>query len=294
MSLFDRLRPKWKHSDPAVRASAVAHLHDQALLENIADDDPSEAVRIAAVKNLTDQAALARYASGPAPVALHAMERVTDGHHLVQIALHGQTRAAREMAVERIDDGVLLHRISVCDTDAWVRLKARLKSMEPDHTRDFLRHALDKLQITDVPASGTPEFRGSLLEICRALLCDRRFRINGGVDDNEINVATIHELSRPLQDKAQPMSGPAPAARTSARFVAFKRGETGEALEVSQAKSYYEIQVWRTGPDAFAGRVEEKQLGSVFPMPLRAVGATGSTSSTASTDSAGLYEKASA
>ncbi len=64
MSLFDRLRPSWKHSDPAIRLAAGRQLGDQAVLEALVENDPSEEVRRAALHVVTNQDFLASMSNG--------------------------------------------------------------------------------------------------------------------------------------------------------------------------------------------------------------------------------------
>ena len=66
MNLLDRLRgqPDWQHADPAVRASAVDGLDDDAqdLFEAIATEDADASVRLAAVTRLSAPAVILRVA----------------------------------------------------------------------------------------------------------------------------------------------------------------------------------------------------------------------------------------
>jgi hypothetical protein len=56
MSLLDRLRPQWRHSDPEVRVAAVRELgeEDQELLTSLAHEDPDPRVRRQAIKKIQD------------------------------------------------------------------------------------------------------------------------------------------------------------------------------------------------------------------------------------------------
>jgi hypothetical protein len=260
MSLFDLLRPKWKHPDPTVRESAVRELTDQNALESLAENDPVESIRLAAVHALTDQDALARIARGRTALALAAMERITDNGTVVQVALSAELRAVREMAVDRISDSVTLHRIASSDIDASVRLKARLKRMGPDQTRDYIRSELSKLQLAQKKAGEIAGVVGTLDDVCASLLGDGRFRINGGVDQNEPRVATIRELSAPpaANENAAREASSQDAAR--AQFLAFKRDGTGAPAEGATSNAFYEINVWRTDQDTFLFHAEEKRL----------------------------------
>src|SRR5688572_9694903 len=168
MSFLDHLRPKWKHPDPVIRERAVRELTDSDLLETIADNDTNEAVRLAAVQALTDQDVLARLARGQTTLAVPAMKRLTDHALIVRVALSADLRAVREMAIDQIDDGLTLHRIATSDTDAGVRLKARLKRLGPDQTRDFIRSELSKLQLAQRKAADAAGFFGTLDDVCSA------------------------------------------------------------------------------------------------------------------------------
>src|SRR5262245_20578567 len=112
MSFFDRLRPKWKHSDPTIRERGVASLTNQDVLESIVENDPSDAVRLAAVQALTDQDVLAKVARGSTPLAMPAMKKLSDKEVIARVAHSAEQRVVREMAVDLIDDSVTLHRIS--------------------------------------------------------------------------------------------------------------------------------------------------------------------------------------
>src|ERR1043166_983151 len=104
MNFFDRLRPKWKNSDPAIRRQGVLALDDQEVLERIVDSDPSEEVRLAAVERLTDQPTLARLARGTSSLAIPAMKRLSDRTLIHTVAQSAELREVREMAVDRIED----------------------------------------------------------------------------------------------------------------------------------------------------------------------------------------------
>lgn len=260
MSFLDHFRAKWKNPDPAVREKAVSTLRDQSTLETIAESDPSESVRLAAVRALTDQDALARIARGATPLSVPAMERLTDQKLIAWVAESSETRTVREMAVDRIDDGVTLHRIATSDVDARVRLKARSKRSGPDQTRDFIRSELSKLIFAHRSLEEIA-FSGTLDDICNALISDTRFRINGWLDQDLPGLATVREL----EPKPAPKIEPAPAALVSesARFLAFKRGITGESEEAAKSSAFYEVRVWRLEQDRFVCRVEEQRLKMV-------------------------------
>ena len=128
--------------------------------------------------------------------------------------------------------------------------------MGPDQTRDFIRGELSKLRLAQSTAADVAGFCGTLDAVCSALIGDARFRINGGVDENEPRVATIRELSA-----TPPAAATSPALQEArARFLAFKRGVTGEPEQGSTSNVFFEINVWRTDQDTFLCHAEEKRL----------------------------------
>ncbi|MFL6280050.1 MAG: hypothetical protein ACJ731_08070, partial [Vicinamibacterales bacterium] len=68
MSFLDRFKPqpRWKHTDPAIRAAAVAEIPDDAehrgAIEELAMGDENASVRSAAIARVADTALLARLA----------------------------------------------------------------------------------------------------------------------------------------------------------------------------------------------------------------------------------------
>jgi hypothetical protein len=238
MSFFDHLRPKWRHSDPLVRAQAVALLDDQAVLATIAREDLSERVRAVAVGRLNGQEVLAGFAQGSSALAIIAMQRLTDRAAILRLATNAELARVRELAVDRIEDGALLHRLAAFDVDSDVRVKARTRSPFPHPVRDFLRVGLARLAISAPPAAEKVNFTGTLEEVCAALIGDSRFSINGGLDASATSAAETSERILKL--------------------VAQNRVAAGSAAPMS-ARLFYQIQVWRTAENAYGASVEEKR-----------------------------------
>jgi len=258
MSIFARFRAKWKHPDAEVRAAAVPGISDQAVLEHLAEHDPAESVQLAAVQALTDQNALARLALGSSAMAVAAARRLQDRKLTMKVAQSAASGAAREVAVERLDDGVALHRIFTSDTDARVRLKARTRLSGPDPVRDFIRAELSKLHATPANESAAASFRGTLEEVSSSLLGDPRFRINGWLDHEIPGLATVRRLD--AAEMSAPGSSSTEAPPQSARFLAFKRDGAGEPEEAAASHVYFEITVRRIDAVAFQSSVEEKSM----------------------------------
>ena len=86
--LRDLFRPKWKHSNPAMRFAAIARLTDQNALAKIAKTDANQSVRQAAVERLTDENLLAEIALSDTEYVVRqaAVEKLTDQALLADIA----------------------------------------------------------------------------------------------------------------------------------------------------------------------------------------------------------------
>ncbi len=154
MSLFDFIKPKWRHRDPAVRLAAVATLVDQSILARVAAEDASDEVRVAATRLLT------------APEVLGWLVGTADSARV------------REAAVALVHDLPTLRRAAACDECAWVRGRARLRAKFSPSLRARLATELAGLAVA-VATPATPDFTGTCDEVCTALLTDRRLCLNG-------------------------------------------------------------------------------------------------------------------
>jgi hypothetical protein len=233
MSLFDQLRPKWKHSDPAIRVEAVRRLDDQAVLESIVETDPDEKVRVAAIHGLTSQTAIARFAQS------------------------AESATVRESAVDRLEDRALLLRIGSLDPSATVRAHARAKCGGTGSASSHLREALAKLQVAERKAAQAAELCGTLDKVCEALSQDPRFFINGGFAPDAEDSGNVQ-----LRDTTQVAwtTATLPSNPVVARFVAQNRQPAGHAAAVAGTTRFYHVKVWRTEEDRFEVLAEEKQF----------------------------------
>ncbi|HEX5108419.1 MAG TPA: DUF349 domain-containing protein [Vicinamibacterales bacterium] len=196
MGILERLRPtpRWKHSDPAVRAlavydldpgegdilrtlaredsearvrrAAVARLDDIAVLGDVARSDPDEEVRAEAVRNL---AGLATEATAAAHAAAIVEQLVSLGRlrEVVAIARDAVLPDVRFAAVDLIADQKSLGSISRHAADGPTRLRAlaRITDVEEivnvalkSEQTDAAVAALE--QIDDAEALGTIAQRG--------------------------------------------------------------------------------------------------------------------------------------
>ena len=277
MSLFDWFQPKWKHRDAAIREHAVLGLKRQDVLETIANDDPSEQIRLAAVKRLTDQGTLARFACRNDALAVTAMQLLTDRKLIADVGLRSASREVRELAVDSLDDRVVLHRIANSDTNPRVRLKARRKHEGRDALREVIQTELAQLQLAQPRLEKKPEFSGTLDEVSRALVYDGRLRLSGSLEANIPGQAVVRELGHDAP--AAPAAGTdTKSTAPAARFLALTRTE-----EEAATRTFYEIAVWRTGENTFHGYTEERRLDMIVNPVMWSSVSNGATSGSART-----------
>lgn len=263
MSVFDWLQPKWKHSDPAVREQGVLKLKDQELLETIANNDASEQVRLAAITRITKESILARFACRNDATAMPAMKRLSDRSLIAYVSARSDSLEVRELAVDVLDDRVVLHRIANSDTDPRIRLRARRKYAGRDATREVIQGELSRLQPAQPVREKTPEISGTLDEVSRALVTDGRFRISGTIDTRLPGEAEVRELQPGTAAASVPAANP-DSSEAAARFLALKRVMSMGSEEDAPARAFYEIAVWRTAENAFQVYTEEKHLDLIF------------------------------
>ena len=159
MSLLDRLRPKWQHSDPEVRMTAVRQLgrDDQDLLSNLAREDDDPRVRRIAVKKIEDprelqaiseherNESLKELAAGRAAELLvarasskdsldgceEALSRLTQTKHIVQVAIHAAHPSIRRAALARLSDEKAVAEIAARASDPSLREEALGRVRDP-------------------------------------------------------------------------------------------------------------------------------------------------------------------
>src|SRR5438067_12130274 len=124
MGFADLFKPKWKHSNPDVRAEAVRVLSDEdaALLASIARSDADARVRRIAVKRIVDADVLSDVAAhdpdeGLRKAAIEKAEEV-----LVSAAVGGDDDALESLA--KIGHPRLLASVALKSQDAEVRARA--------------------------------------------------------------------------------------------------------------------------------------------------------------------------
>jgi hypothetical protein len=145
MDLLDRLRPRWRHPDPDVRAAAVRELgrDEQGRLAEVARGDVDARVRRVAIKRLEDAALLESVAQQDADPSL----RVLATERLREVSLAAAASNAVlgdcEAALARLGDERSLAELATSAAHAEIR-RAALARVSGDRVlRDVVRSATD-------------------------------------------------------------------------------------------------------------------------------------------------------
>ena len=145
MDLIARLRPRWRHPDPIVRAGAVRDMagDDQDRLGAIAGSDPDPHVRRIAIKKLEDATILERVADGEADPVLRdlALERASEAR--IRVASSDRPVEECTEAVERLTEPRSLVTVATSAAHESVRLAAMSQVSGDRHLREIVRNAAD-------------------------------------------------------------------------------------------------------------------------------------------------------
>jgi hypothetical protein len=248
MSLLDHLRPRWKHSDPAVRKAAVELLTDDRVLTTVFEHDTNEEVRRAAFDRLNDEDVLAAVAKGGTDLNLRAARRLKSARQIADVVRHAESADVRAFLVSKITDRDILHRVASSDVDLKVRLCAKRRCEVPDRMRDYLRRTLSKLQVAEDKAAAVAEFCGNLDDVCGALIAHDRYRINGVTAEPWASNAGGNLKLAPDTDTTDP---------TCVEFLAGRCETASRGESNTLERVFYRIKIWRRGTDDFGGAVEE-------------------------------------
>jgi hypothetical protein len=145
MDLIARLRPRWRHPDPAVRAAAVREMgaEEQVRLGTIASSDPDPQVRRIAIRRLRDVALLERVAEAESDRGLRdlAAERLQEV--LVETASGAGPVAECETALARLSDPRALIPVASGAAHESIRVAALGRVTGDRFLRDIARTAGD-------------------------------------------------------------------------------------------------------------------------------------------------------
>src|SRR5213594_2518686 len=156
MDILDRLRPRWRRSDPEVRAAAVREMgvRDQARLETIARSDPNARVRRIAIKKLEDPERLDGLAQGETDEDLRAFATERARELRAAVASSDGSLAECEVALARLSDERSLAAIAMTAVHETIRHAALARIEDPgilrsiavgDGRTDLALHALERI-----------------------------------------------------------------------------------------------------------------------------------------------------
>src|SRR5438105_3521830 len=145
MDLLDRLRPRWRRSDPEVRAAAVREMgvRDQARLETLARSDPDARVRRIAIKKLDDPERLDGLAQGETDEDLRAFATERARQIRVAVASSDGPLAECEAALAHLSDDHSLAAIAMSAAHETIRHAALARTTGDRVLRDVVRNAAD-------------------------------------------------------------------------------------------------------------------------------------------------------
>jgi hypothetical protein len=163
MGFVDLFRPKWKHSDAEVRATAVREVgpEQHEILATVARTDPDAAVRRIAIKKLADPSVLAEVAREDADPDLRQMagqrllelrvseamdcedaeqaaavvDAIDDQLALADVAKAARADAVRRAALARLDDQRALAEVARNAAEPGLRLEAVRRLTDPGALR---------------------------------------------------------------------------------------------------------------------------------------------------------------
>ena len=147
MDLLDRLRPRWRRSDPEVRVAAVREMgaRDQARLETIARSDPDGRVRRIAIKKLEDAERLDGLARDETDEDLRAFAAERAREIRTAVASSDGTLAACEAALARLSDEQSLAAVAMRAAHDAIRHAALARTAGDRVLRDVVRNAADPM-----------------------------------------------------------------------------------------------------------------------------------------------------
>ncbi len=160
MSLLNRLRPNWQHSDPDVRVDAVRQLDkdEVELLTAVAQQDDDARVRKLAIKKLGTPRVLLEIAESDDDAGVRTTASQRAAHLLVQIACDSRDAAESQRALELLTDAADIAAVAENAHFAETRQSA-FESLEGDTALEtFVRKAKDpSLRLKALAGIQSPE-----------------------------------------------------------------------------------------------------------------------------------------
>jgi hypothetical protein len=144
MDLIDRLRPRWRHPDPEIRAAAVRELDvEMHRLGAIAREDPDPRVRRVAIRKLDDPGVLEHVAASDSDPALRDLAAERLHEVLVAVACSAGPPSECDSALARLADDASLATVAATAVHEPVRRAALSRATTDRALRDIVRRASD-------------------------------------------------------------------------------------------------------------------------------------------------------
>jgi hypothetical protein len=234
MGLVDLFRPKWKHSDAEVRATAVRELGaDEAdVIITIAKSDSDAGVRRIAIKKLDDPGVLGEIAVSDPDESLRQIAEEKASSILLSTAC-GADQAAATEALDKINDQRALADVAKQASQKDLRAAAAGRLTDQKALADVARNAkelsirLEALrQITDVPVLRSIALNDERKEIALAAL--------GGIEEREALEAIAHKgKNKAVRGQARKkLQALAPDQRPVDKRVQTRREKLCQTVEV--------------------------------------------------------------
>lgn len=174
MGFFDLFKPQWKHRDPAIRANAIRHLHDdqQEVFLDIALQDADASNRLAASRRIKDPACLRKLRDrsqdrnlrelaqrnlseiltrdvlaatddeASLSKAQNALNEIADEGHLVEdIATQAKSVGVRRLALHKLVHPSAIVNVAQNETDEALALEAFARIARENHFETLAQKA---------------------------------------------------------------------------------------------------------------------------------------------------------
>lgn len=286
MGLLDLFRPRWKHSDPSVRAEAIKDfspddlprlaqvarhdsdprirrialkkIADPDLLGEVAKNDPDEGLRRDAAEKAIELLQVVALSGEDEARSIAAVARLTTPRSLVDVACKAALSGARKAAFERLSDDRSFAEVARRGGDPELRLRAVDRLSSPESLRDLLLADPNKEIASRALGRIAKDQRELLTEVAqraksKTLRSAARERLGMGVLKTEPNLAAVAKN----QSQAQ-----APSAQNERRELLCQRLEV--AAKSSDPEDYADAD------DVLAQvRLEWQAVGGEAPSALR-------------------------
>lgn len=285
MGLLDLFRPRWKHSDPSVRAEAIKDFSpedlprlaqvarhdsdprirrialkkivDPDLLGEVAKNDPDEGLRRDAAEKASELLLAVALSGEEEARSVAAVGRLSTPRALVDVACKAALTPARKAAFERLSDDRSFAEVARRGGDSELRLRAVDRLSSPESLRDLLLADTTKEIAQRALGRIAKEQRDILSEIAqraksKTVRSAARERLGMGVLKSEPTVAAVKSQAK----------APAPNVTNEKRELLCQR------LEVAAKSS--DPEDFADADDVLAHiRAEWQAVGGETPSALR-------------------------